>query len=338
MGANAASVIANIVSHSIYYISSIELSQNPLGNKGIISIAKAVSKSESIVHLDLRSTAFRKEAANKLFKALSVNKSITCLQIGNIKGMYRNFLAGKGLSKIEDYLRSTQQLTFLDLNGALICNEGLVYVLKGLIHCKYVKVLNIAFNNLNGGASSTIIDIIIKTSIRRLNLNQNALGSTFVSAFSDAMESTTSLLTHLSLSSCGFISPWTKELLRALRKSLGLEFLELNDAKFRASDFDSLAWFIANMTNLKALSLANCELEDEGVKQIGQGLIDNYSVSSLNLQRNRISNKGIIELTKRLAKSHAKISSLDLSHNKIEVTLINNIDTWRSGFIKVCRE
>jgi Ran GTPase-activating protein (RanGAP) involved in mRNA processing and transport len=324
--------------HSSYYVSAIELSQNPLGNEGVISIARAVSKSKSIVHLDLRSTAFRKEAANKLFKALSVNKSVTCLQIGNIKGMNRNFLAGKSLSKIEDYLKSTQQLTFLDLNGALICNEGLVYVLKGLIHCKHVKVLNLAFNNLNGGASSTVIDIIIKTSVKRLNLNQNALGSVFVSAFSDAMQSTTFLLTHLSLSFCGFISPWTKELIRALRKGIGLEFLELNEAKFHISDFDSLTWFVASMTNLRTLSLASCELGDEGVKQIGQGLIDNYSVNSLNLSWNRITNQGVIELTQRLLKSRAKVNSFDLSHNQIEVRLTINLEHWWNYFIRVCKQ
>lgn len=269
--------------------------------------------------MDLRSTAFRKEAANALFKALSVNNSVTCLQIGNIKGMNRNFLAGKALMKIEDYLKHTQQLTFLDLNGALICNEGLSYVLKGLLHCKHVKMVNLAFNNLNGAASGTVIDLMIRTSVRRLDLSQNPLRSPFVSAFSDTMQSTTFLLTHLSLSSCGFISPWTKELIRALRKGISLEYLELNEAKFHHSDFDSLTWFVTSMTNLRTLVMVGCELGDEGAKHIGQGLIDNFSITSLNLARNRITDDGVAELTQRLARAHAKISSIDLSHNLIEV-------------------
>lgn len=320
MGLNTATIVSNLLCNGLYYISHLELKQNPLGNEGVKILAKGIRQSNSLVHLDLRSTAFRKEGADHLFKALEENGTVNCLQIGNLKGLHRNMLAGKAVAGIEGYLKRTSVLTFLDLKNAGIGYEGLHYLLRGLRACSSVKSLSLALNTLETSAHSLILELILRMRLRRLDLSQNMLGNSFLAAFNRKVRDTHFTLAQLSLSCCGFGSAGMTLLFEALKRGVALEDLAIEDAKYDEESLKKLALFISSTSLLKSLSSANCSLGDTGMRVVSEGFAENYSIEAINFSGNRITNKGAVSLCDNLLRTHSKrLKSINLSHNFIEV-------------------
>ena len=257
-------MVSDILSHNLYYISYLDLKQNPLGNEGIKILARGIMDSNSLVHLDLRSTAFRKEGADSLFKALEENETVNCLQIGNLKGLHKNMLSGKAISGIESYLKKTMVLTFLDLKNAGIGNEGLNYLLKGLKVCNSLKYLDLSLNRLEATACPLILDLLLKVRLKRLDLSQNLLGNSFLPLFSQHVKDTRFLITQLSLSSCGFSSINLGFLFDALKGGVSLEHLAIDDIRYDQDSSEKLAQFISTDSVLKSISIGNCMLGDIG--------------------------------------------------------------------------
>eukprot|EP00826_Nyctotherus_ovalis_P003451 TRINITY_DN10701_c0_g3_i2.p1 TRINITY_DN10701_c0_g3~~TRINITY_DN10701_c0_g3_i2.p1 ORF type:complete len:290 (-),score=49.82 TRINITY_DN10701_c0_g3_i2:152-1021(-) len=285
-------------------------------------VARGVMHSSSLIHLDLRSTAFRKEGADCLFEALEENETVNCLQIGNLKGLNRNMLGGKGIAGIEKYLKTTSILTFLNLNNAGIGHEGLSYLLKGLKACTSVRVLDIGLNSLETKSSSLVLEIMLKTRIKRLNLGNNQLGNGFVVVFHQCVKDIHFTLTHLSLSACGFACSGLEFLFGALKRGTTLEHLELDGLKCDDDSFKKLAQFIS-AAMLKSFSSANSMFGDKGIGVVSEGFANNYSLEVINFSGNRISNKGAITLCKNFLQMKSKrLKSINLSHNLIEVLRI----------------
>jgi Ran GTPase-activating protein (RanGAP) involved in mRNA processing and transport len=308
------------------YVASLDLKRNPLGNKGVIILSDGIAKSKSLIHLDLRSTAFAREGAHYLFKALNKNQTVTCLSIGNIKGLHNNFMSGKAMQGIQDYLKKSLQLTFLDLKGASIGNDGLTYLLAGLKYSRSVKDVNLCFNNLGSNGSSTVVDLILKTYIKRLNLSENPLGRQFVSEFFKKSQDQEFYMTHLSLSSCELGSPGLGELFAALRRGLYLSHLKLDAIRYDDFELRHLGWFIANCLTLKSFSTANCMFADEGIRAIAESFVDFSTMESINLSHNKITSSGLQSTLDKLAEKCGRhLKSLDLSENFIDVFLLFSV-------------
>ena len=308
------------------YVSSLDLKINPLGNKGIIALSDGISKSKSLIHLDLRSTAFGKEGANYLFKALTKNQTVNCLSIGNFKGLHSNFMSGKSMCGIEDYLKKSLQITFLDLKGAGIGNDGLTYLLAGVKHSRSIKDVNLCLNNIGGSGSLIAVDLILKTYVKRINLSENPLGRQFVEEFYKRSQDQEFYMTHLSLSSCGFNSPGLNELFAALRKGVYLSHLKLDTVRYTDFEIKYLGWFIANCSTLKLLSTANCMLADEGIRMVAEGFVGSAKLESINLAHNKITSLGLQSILNKLVEKYgAYLKYIDLSQNFIDVFILSNV-------------
>lgn len=318
-------IISNMLYNMNCYISHLDLKNNPLGNKGIRIVSKGIKESHSLVHLDVRSTAFKREGANDLFKALSENNSVICLCMGNIRGMNRNILSGKGIMGIEKYLEKTELLTFLNLEGAAIGNNGFPYLLSGIMKCKSLKVLDLGMNSLTNSISINICDLILKSNLRRLDLSQNEFGNEFITTLSSAAKDKTFYLTHLNLSSCGFSSPGIGMLFLSLASGLVLEHLLLDKIIYKEEEAKYLSTFISKNATLKSISSAGCELKDLGIKIVSEGFFTNFSLINLNFSENKLTDQGATFLAGNLEKMQWKgINYLNVSHNFIEVIFFIN--------------
>ena len=313
---NTAIVISKLLANDAYYISHLDLRQNPLGNEGIKVLANGIMQSNSLVHLDLRSTSFRKEAASRLFKALEDNETITCLKLGNFRGINRNILNGNALVGITRYLKKTLVLTFLDLKGAAIGTQGLRYVLNGVLLCKQIRVLNIAFNNLNATSYSLLIDLMTVTTLKQLDISENPLGDGFLTEFLDVKESIT--LKYLAMSSCEFTN--ASGLFNMIKKGVSLEHVEIDCVKYDDQGFTQLSSYLSNTSLLISLSKANCLLGDYGIEIATRGVSNNYTLEEINISGNKITNHGAISFCKNISCMKNRIlKSLNVSHNFIEV-------------------
>lgn len=315
-------MITDLMLKETCYVSSLDLRQNQLKNEGIEVLARAVRRTNSLVHLDVRSTAFSKEGADQLFKALARNQTLTCLRIGCIRGMHRNFLSSKALEHLVPYLRNTVQLTFIDLRGAGIGNEAFRVLAEGVKKCKSLRMVDVALNNIDSGCLVPVIEMIANSSIKRLDLSQNPLGNTFILEMAKRIPMERFSLTHLCLSHCDFTSPALCQLFITLKKDRFLEHLEARGATYGEQDLKSASWFLTSSSTLKNFDAAHCGFGDVGVKRFAEGFVPAYMLQRLEFCGNKITDVGATFLAERMLHVNLKhLKWLGLSENGISVLL-----------------
>ncbi len=283
-----AAELARILAYNVHNISQLDLRQNPLGNAGIRALAESIAKSTTLVHLDLRSTEFSKEGADALFAGLVRNCSVTCLHLGNVKGLHRNYVPARGIEGLGNVLKESRLLTFLDLRGAGIGNEGLYYILDGIKVSRSLKVLNLSLNQITAVGSLLVVDVMSKSSVKQLDISENQLGNVFRSELYKYSLDQPFQLTQLSMCACGLASPGMQELFDALRKAPYLSKLELDDVKYDEYEFQQIKHFLSGNTALKSFSCRICALGDRGVKLIAEALAENLVLEELYLSGNKI--------------------------------------------------
>jgi len=310
----------------ICYVSSLDLRQNKLKNEGIKVLAKALKTTNSLVHLDLRSTAFSKEGADSLFEALICNQSLTCLRIGCIKGMNRNFLNGRALEGIQPFLKNTLHLTFLDLKGAGIGNESFKYLAEGLKKCKSLCIVDLSLNNLDYNSSIPIIEVIAMSIIKHIDLSQNPLGNSFILEMDKRTPMKCSSLTHLNFSFCDFSYPYLYQLFNTLKKLPFLEELETRGAIYKEQDLRAASWFLTSTSKVKKFCTAYSNIGDDGLKCFVDGFVPAYVLQELDFSNNKITNLGASLLAEKMLHVNLKrLRTLNLSQNSIEVVFIYRV-------------
>ena len=66
---------------------------------GIKAIMKAVTKSRSIIHLDVSSNNIGHKGAKRVFKALAENQSLISLAIGSVDNVQKNKIGNESALK-----------------------------------------------------------------------------------------------------------------------------------------------------------------------------------------------------------------------------------------------
>ena len=179
IGINTAYALKKLLKSRVYNISYLNMGKNMLGDIGLKVIAKAVGNSKTLVHLDLCSNEIKKEGADKFFNELQQNHSLTCLYIGNAKGLHRNFLGGSALVGLGTLLEIHQQLTILDLQNAGIGDEGVAAITNGILKSKALIILNISSNAITNNSNKHLIAIMNMSGIKRFNVSKNILTDEF---------------------------------------------------------------------------------------------------------------------------------------------------------------
>ncbi len=289
IGTNVAKQVARILSSDRYYVSHLDLRTNSLGDAGVKIIAPSIGGSKSLVHVDLSSNELYILGAQTLFRELRGNESITCLHVGNAKGLHRNFFGGESIAGLSEFLQQSQQLIFLDVRGAGLGNQGLECLLQGVKKARFLRVLNVAFNGITGEASKQVAELMGRTAVKRLDLSQNPLGEQFKHELNASTRTVIFLQSHLDLSSCGFTRLGTSELFDALRKDTCLLNLTLDGIHVEDEELDTISAFLSNNGGLRSFSLQSSQLGDKGARAVAEGLVDNGFLLELYLSRNKIS-------------------------------------------------
>ncbi len=289
MGPNAAKELARMVADNrVCYVSSLSLKKNVLGDAGVAALAEGVAKSHSLVHLDLASNGVSREGAVELFEALGQNSSLTCLRVGSIKGINRNFLGPAAMTALGEALKQHMQLTCLDLQGAAICSKGLRCLVDGLKATKSLKEMNIADNGLTSTAVPAVVEIMHNTCIERLDISHNDLGSSLKTELSKSTAVQGFDLTHLSMCGCGFSGPGSNLLFRALRRDRFLIELKVDEIGIDPAELDCLKEFIVGNKSLRRFFVRGSSLGDAGVQRLADGLGENQVLEELDLSGNKI--------------------------------------------------
>ena len=288
LGINIANILSKLIESPNININCIDLSKNRLGDEGAKALSKDLSKSRTLVHLDISSNEIKKEGATALFESLKSNQTINCLYLGNDKGVYRNFLYGNAVASLNDLLICHQQLTILDLKFVSLGDKGIAIIHEGIIKSNTLRVLNLAHNTFTSVSNPTLVDIMGRSGIRRLDLSQNFLGDTLKYELNKSTKERIFLQSQLNLGNCGFSSIGASILFEVLIKDPCLDTLVLDGQKFNDKDFMLLSEFLSNSTSLKVFSLKSSELGDNGAAAIAIGIVDNPFINELHLADNKI--------------------------------------------------
>ncbi len=272
-----------------YQIDTLDLKKNPLGDAGARILAEGIRKSRSLVHVDLSSSEMGREGADALFSEMCDNCTVTCLYVGNTKGLHRNFLNGTAVSRLNTVLQRHQLMVLLDLGGASIGDEGLALIRDGVVKSLTLRILNLSFNVISSASDKVLIDIMGRSGVRRLDLSQNPLGDQFKFDLDASTKSRLFFQTHLNLSRCEFSGCGAMMLLDACKKDTCLNTFTLEECKIVPEELPFLRSFVSGNSALQIFSLKSCGFGNPGVEALAEGMAKNFCLLELYLCGNRIS-------------------------------------------------
>ena len=312
-------------------IAYINLSKNKLTDKGLALICRALLPSLNLVSLDLSSTDLSPGGSEEVLDLLSKHKSLHSLNLSSHQCLYRNKI-GSCESLIK--LAQSQTLTYLNLAGTSLGNEGLKCLILGLEHNQVLYYLNLNSNNLKGLIFKEFVQVVVTTKLNEVHLAGNSLDEMASEEVSFLLIGVYGygVLGRLNLGS-NMIEPQSAhKIFEAIIKENYLEHLNLESNNL-AGDLEVIERFLQHNRRLRSLNLSNCNLRLDSFLQLCSGLGLNTSLEYLNLSSNNCRDSGAVGLSKALL-TNSTLTRLDLSSNKIYTqggtSIANSLKTNKS--------
>ena len=85
-----------------------------------------------IIHLDVSQNQITHVGAKILFQSLFDNQNLVSLNLGNKDALLRNSIGPKGAKYLKDLLIENKFLTFLNVTGNVLCDQGIYQLSQGL--------------------------------------------------------------------------------------------------------------------------------------------------------------------------------------------------------------
>lgn len=181
---------------------------------------------------------------------------------------------------------------------------------------EFLRYLRLDFNRIDEHGALVLVDILEKLpKLTALSLAHNEISSQGVHTLSTFLKTRPNLLSYLNLEdnclqSEGVSSVISLGLLQSkgLKLNIGSNDFEVETARYVSSIIAS------KECNFLSLNLSGCDIGDEGVNVIAEGLWSNSRLARLNLARNRMSFAGIGRLLRSVSR-HPALQVLILDGN-----------------------
>ena len=307
-------------------LTSLDFSNNWLGEEGWIAIGKALEINSTLTSLRLNGE-LRKIGGLAIAKALEINSTLTSLRLnGELRGivglaivaleMFNGELREKGGLAIVEALKTNSTLTSLNLESNNLGEEGGRAIGKALETNSTLASLNLESNNL-GEEGGRAIGKALETNstLASLNLKSNNLREEGGRAIAKALE-TNATLTFLNLESNNLRDKGGRAIGKALKANTTLTYLYLYLNNLGEEGGVAIAKALEANTTLTSLDLNYNRLREEGGVAIAKALETNTTLTSLYLYLNNLGEKGGKAVGDAL-QTNTTLTSLDLSYNRI---------------------
>lgn len=248
------------------------------------ALADALQLNDSLAVLDLEENQIEDDGADALAEALLLNRSITTVNLAE------NCFGDYGARALACALRESESIATLNLKGQTtrIGKEG-AWALGAALRCN--------------------------TSLKALNLGDNAIGIDGIHPLAEGLLWNTSLTT-LGLNANNINAKGAETLAEALQRNSSLSELDLRHNTITSSGCEALAKALVCNDTLEILRLGYNGLGDTGARALAEALQQNCRLTDLDLTMNYLSAYGAGVLVTALQKSCC-LSTLILSGNKI---------------------
>lgn len=278
------------------------ISDNALGQKGIIAIGTALSHHDTLQHVYFNNNGLQGDAVNEIAVLLVGHKhNVADNQLHNLHTfeIFNNLLTDTGGIALSTVLHAATQLRHIKIQTNRISEAGGTAIMTALKHHKHLHTLILSDNSFGGMAGQIALNLVVtnpnlhvlnisdigfeKTHILgiikqlanpkvtpklcELHLSHSELTQHNVTLLIQALHSKQHIHT-LVLEGNELHSKGCIELLNALQTHPHIKHINLNENQISQPAVDSIISFIKSNKTIQLLSLKNNLFNDESVELI----------------------------------------------------------------------
>lgn len=301
--------VLNIITSPLRKFKLIEfnISDNALGQKGIIAIANALHSQHTLQHVYFNNNGLQSDAVLEIKTLLDTHINNNNGKLVNLQTLeiFNNLLTDAGAIELSNILKDALQLQQLRIQTNRISNKGGQAILHSLKHHKHLNRLTLADNSFGDVAGQIALDLVVQNktltvinysdigfdksyilgilvqlsnkniapNLQELHLSHSELTANNVKYIIDVLRCKPKLHT-LYLEGNDLHSNGAIELLNEIKQHNNITHINLSENYIHSKSVDTIIDLIQSHNNLQLLSLKGNYLADETVEQI-QDVITN---------------------------------------------------------------
>lgn len=272
-------------------LKALDLSDNALGQKGIIACAQAFAQQPALEQLAFQNVGCSINACTSLAELIQNAQELRSLRL------YNNMSDDAGAAAIAKILARAPKLEAFRMASSRVGLDGGIALANSMTPGNCLQRLDLSDNPMTGEVAESLAAMLKgQPHLRALNLNDTSLEDEGVSTIAQALTDAAPQLEELELA----LNEVTPEGAKQLAAALG------------------------NKSNLQKLNLRENELEDRGAILLSGPLQALPALQTLDLAQNQIRRAGAMAVVKAVADKQ-QLQLLDLDANEIPETAIDNI-------------
>ena len=314
------------------WVQEIKISENPLNQSGIVRLFQGSEYNRLFTYLKFKYNSeddFHFKCFNENIKNidLSFNHKINLslmnhiLSLKNLSklNLQMNNITDKEIKSIVNFIKDNNTpIKNLILKNNKISSEGSMYISDLIKVSLTLKKLDLSFNELKSEGVKNICNAIITSnhSLEQLYLNGNKCNDYCAEdIFNLLINSNSTKLKLLSLSSNFFSNKGVDKILSSLRTNHSLKYLSLSENKIDSKAFINLANYLQFNKTLKILEMKSSRINDKSLDSIIKIFGNNYTLEKINLYDNNLDFENIIKFGQYTSKSEC-LNEINLMNNK----------------------
>ncbi|XP_042547702.1 NACHT, LRR and PYD domains-containing protein 14 [Dipodomys spectabilis] len=316
IGDNEVVVLCDVLENPQCILQSLRLEFCNLTSVCCPSIAKALSRSQSLIFLNLSANNLLDDGVKLLCKALE--NPTCCIEKLSLQRCGITEVSCKDLSMA---LISNQKLTHLCLAENVLGNNGVnpisVALLKPQCTLQSLVLRNCHFTSQ--GSRCLSISLLQNKSLTHLDMGSNRLEDEGVITLWNLIRQPSCNLQDLELNGCALTRACCLDLASSILNSPNLRSLDLGNNKLQNEGMQILCNTLRHSyCNLECLGLEQCGLTSVCCEDLSSSLLNNQRLIKMNLSQNNLGSKGIRILCEVLRSPECKLQVLGLSKDSFD--------------------
>ena len=293
--------ITEVISCSCF-LQRLEISDCRLSDPQVATVAIALSKTSTLRHLNL---SYNQIVTDRTaLKMASVIKSNLSLKIINLSNCH---LQESGIKIIAEALVRLTAVVSIDMSKNKITYNSMKCVAAAIIGFALLEQLNFSHcfeydgsTTSTEGVNNILLTLTRFTSLKHLDIHSNYINDDTSKVLPAVISNNNKSLSHLDLTDCKLQSTNFSVIVEKLQTTFTLKYLILSSNVITNETAHEIALAISNLS-LQYLALSDCKMEEKGLLDIAESLLNVSSLKHLDLSYSSITDKVAATLASSIA-------------------------------------